>query len=75
MERGSRDPARLPNPGDRIRRSHARRGFPRRLDREKWLVIGRGVGRRLVEVIYLLDDDGTAFVVHAMPVTIRPRRA
>ena len=49
-------------------------GFPRKRDREKWLVIGRGIGGRLVEIVYLLDDDGTAFVIHAMPLTTRRRR-
>jgi len=49
-------------------------GFPRKLDRKKWLVIGRGTGDRLVEVLFLLDDDGTAFVIHAMPLTTRRRR-
>ena len=49
----------------------AGRGFPRKIDRKKWLVVGRGTGDRLIEVIYLLDDDGTAFVIHAMPLTTR----
>lgn len=52
----------------------AGRGFPRKLDRKKFLIIGRGVGHRMIEVIYLLDDDGTAFVIHAMPLTTRRRR-
>jgi hypothetical protein len=49
-------------------------GYPRKLDKKKWLVIGRGVGNRVIEVIYLLDDDGTAFVIHAMPLTTRRGR-
>jgi hypothetical protein len=53
---------------------NARHGFPRKRDRRKWLVIGRGNGGRMVEVIYLLDNDGTAFVIHAMPLTTRGRR-
>src|SRR6185312_15080031 len=53
---------------------NAGRGFPRKRDRKKWLVIGRGTGDRLIEVLYLLDDDGTAFVIHAMPLTTRRRR-
>jgi hypothetical protein len=53
---------------------NAGRGFPRKRDREKWLVVGRGMGGRLVEVVYLLDDDGAAFVIHAMPLTTRRRR-
>lgn len=52
----------------------APRGFPRKRDRQKWLVVGRGTGDRKVEVIFLLDDDGTAFVIHAMPLATRRRR-
>jgi hypothetical protein len=53
----------------------AGRGFPRKRDRQKWLIVGRGTGGRMVEVIYLLDEDGsTAFVIHAMPLTTRRRR-
>lgn len=29
----------------------------------------------MVEVVYTLDDDGTAFVIHAMPLTVRRRRS
>ena len=52
----------------------ARRRFPRKIDRSKWLVIGRGAGGRFVEVIFLLDPDATVFVIHAMPLTTRRRR-
>ena len=52
----------------------AARGFPRKSARKTWLVIGRGAGSQLMEVVYLLDDDGTAFVIHAMPLTTRRRR-
>lgn len=50
------------------------RGFPRKMDDEKRLVIGRGQGGRFVKVIYVLDRDGTAYVIHAMPLTTRRRR-
>jgi hypothetical protein len=53
---------------------NAGRGFPRKRDRTKWLVVGRGTGGRMIRVIYLLDDDGTAFAIHAMPLTTRRRR-
>jgi len=45
----------------------ARSPFPRSIDDDKWLVWGRGFGGRLVQVIFLLDDDGTIFVIHARP--------
>jgi uncharacterized DUF497 family protein len=53
---------------------NAGRGFPRKLDSEKRLVIGRGVGGRFIRVVYVLDDDGTGLVIHAMPLTTRRRR-
>jgi hypothetical protein len=53
---------------------NAGHGFPRKTDRAKWTVAGRGVGDRLIEVVYVLDDDGAAFVIHAMPLTTRRRR-
>lgn len=53
---------------------NAGHGYPRKRDSEKWIVTGRGVGDRMVEVIYVLDKDGTAFVIHAMPLKTRRRR-
>jgi len=53
--------------------NRARRPFPRK-EGQKWFVIGRGRGGRLVRVVYLLDIDGTAFVIHAMPLTEREKR-
>jgi hypothetical protein len=52
----------------------AGRGFPRKRDRKKWLVIGRGTAGRLIRVIYVLDPDKAAFVIHAIPLTTRRRR-
>jgi hypothetical protein len=52
----------------------ARRPYPRRVEDNKWQVVGRGQGSRFVQVVYVLDPDGTLFVVHAMPLTGRRRR-
>jgi hypothetical protein len=53
---------------------NAGRGFPRKIA-GKWFVQGRGIGGRMIEVFYVMDeDDTTAFVIHAMPVTTRRRR-
>jgi hypothetical protein len=41
------------------------RGFPRKIGDGKLLAVGRGQGGRFIRVIYSLDDDGTAFVIHA----------
>jgi hypothetical protein len=45
----------------------ATRPYPRRHGAGKWLVVGRGAGGRIVQVVYSLDADGTAFILHAMP--------
>jgi hypothetical protein len=49
------------------------RGFPRRSG-EKYQVHGRGNGGRWVQVAYLIDPEGTIFVIHAMPLSRRRRR-
>lgn len=40
----------------------------------KWLAWGRGSGGRLLQVIFVLDDDGIIFVIHARPLTEREKR-
>lgn len=41
----------------------------------KWIVQGRGVGDRMIQVIFVYDSDGsTIYVIHAMPLTTRRRR-
>ena len=40
----------------------------------KWLVIGRGTGGRFVQVVYIIDDDGTLCVIHARPLSDREKR-
>jgi hypothetical protein len=54
--------------------THAKRPYPRRREDDKWLVRGRGSGGRLIQVIFVLDDDGTAFVIHARPLTELEKR-
>jgi uncharacterized DUF497 family protein len=39
--------------------------FPKYVGDGKWLVWGRGQGGRFIQVVYLVDPDDTAFVVHA----------
>ena len=51
---------------------NARRPYPTEIASEKWVVIGRGNGERFIQVIFVLDWDGTKYVIHAMPVN--PRR-
>ena len=49
-------------------------GYPRKHRNDTWLVQGRGTGNRMIEVVYVMDDRTTAFVIHAMPLTTRRRR-
>ena len=43
----------------------ARRPYPEDIGNGKWIVIGRGHSGRFVQVIYVLDNDGTVYVIHA----------
>jgi phage-related protein len=52
----------------------AGRGWPRKIGDGKRAVEGRGQGGRMVRVVYLIDPEGTFFVIHAMPLTTRRRR-
>ena len=40
----------------------------------KYLVWGRGQGGRLLQVVFVLDEDGTVFVIHARALTEREKR-
>lgn len=51
-----------------------RAGRPRYRGDGKYLVRGRGSGGRWLQVIYVLDDDGTVFVIHARPLNEREKR-
>jgi len=44
---------------------------------DKWLVwarTGPNHGDRLLQVVFLLDDDDAIFVIHARPLTEREKR-
>lgn len=51
----------------------ARRPFPRKIDDDKWLVWGRGQGGRLLQVVFVLDDEECVYVIHARPLTDREK--
>lgn len=53
---------------------NARPPYPEDIGDEKWIVIGRGIGDRLVQVVYLIDPDGTLYVIHARPLTDPEKR-
>ena len=54
--------------------AHAWRPFPRGIDGDKLLVWGQAPDGSYLQVIYLLDPDGTAFIIHARPLTESQRR-
>ena len=47
----------------------AKSPFPRIIDDDKRLVWGRGSGGRLLQVVFILDEDDTAYIIHARPLT------
>ncbi len=51
-----------------------RNGLPLYRGDGKYLVQGRGDGGRWVQVIYVVDEDGTLYVIHARPMTDREKR-
>ncbi len=48
--------------------------FPEQVGDDKLLVMGRGKGGQFVQVIYVLDEDGTVYIIHARPLTDRQKR-
>ncbi|MFO8012340.1 MAG: hypothetical protein R6X20_03440 [Phycisphaerae bacterium] len=49
-------------------------GYPLYRGDGKYLVWGRGKGGLLIQVVFVLDDDGTVFVIHARRLTQREKR-
>jgi uncharacterized DUF497 family protein len=47
--------------------------YPKRIADHKLLVWGAGRGGRLLQVIFVLDEDQTAFVIHARQLTNREK--
>lgn len=53
---------------------HATRPFPARIGDKKVLVWGQTHSGMYLQVIMLIDPDGSLFVIHAMPMTQRQIR-
>ncbi len=47
--------------------------YPLHREDDKWLVWGRGSGGRLLQVVFVIDDD-SVYVIHARPLTDREKR-
>lgn len=54
--------------------ARARSPYPEYRGDEKWRVVGRGAGGRLVQVVYLIDVDGAAYIIHARDLTDKEKR-
>ena len=48
--------------------------YPLHREDDKWLVWGRGRGGRLLQVVFVIDDDDSVYVIHARPLTDREKR-
>ena len=49
--------------------SSAQPPFPEYRGDGKWAVWGRGAGGRFIQVVYLIDPEGTTYIIHARPLT------
>ena len=48
---------------------NARPPYPERTVDDKWLVRGAGFDGGLIQVVYVVDPDGTRYIIHARPLT------
>ncbi len=52
----------------------ARRPYPRRGSDGRWLVWGATLSGDLLQVVYIIDENDEAFVIHARPLTSGEKR-
>ena len=52
----------------------ARQPYPLERPDDKWLVWGRTRPGRALQVVFLLDDDDTIYVIHARDLTTREKQ-
>ena len=62
-----------PNEAESVVRG-ARPPYPLHREDDKWLVWGRGRGGRLLQVVFVIDDDDSVYVIHGRPLTDREKR-
>ena len=48
--------------------------YPQHREDDKFLVWGATPAGRLVQVVFVLDEDDTVFIIHARPLTEREKR-
>ena len=49
--------------------------YPQHREDDKFLVLGATPAGRLVQVVFLLDEDNTVFIIHARPLTEKEKRS
>ena len=54
--------------------AHARPPYPQHREDDKWLVWGSADGGEPLQVVFVLDEDDTVFVIHARPLTEREKK-
>lgn len=47
----------------------AGRGYPRRIGEDKWLTWGADERGNLLQVVFVVEEDRSVFVIHARPLT------
>ena len=52
----------------------AKNPYPRYREDGKWLVWGPGLGGRLLQVIFVIDDEDSIFIIHARLLTDKEKR-
>jgi uncharacterized DUF497 family protein len=48
--------------------------YPEDVGGAKMMVVGRGSGGRYIQTIYVLDEDGALYVIHARPLDDHEKR-
>jgi uncharacterized DUF497 family protein len=54
--------------------NHARPPYPQAKGDEKFLVAGQTWNGAYLRVVFIIDPDGTLFVIHAQPLTDKDKR-
>jgi hypothetical protein len=54
--------------------AHAKPPYPEGREDDKYLVWGPGQGRRLLQVLFLLQHDDSLYIIHARPLTEKEKR-
>ena len=52
----------------------ARAPYPEEIGGGKFIVVGRGSGGRFIQAIYVVDEDGPVYVIHARPLSEAEKR-